>query len=106
MQADEARMSRLMAGAQQGDKQAYSLLLQDAQVWLAHYYRRRVAQDQQSHLVQEVLVSLHSKRASYDPKRPFLPWLAAIARYRWIDHLRRHYRRAEEQLEDYDAAED
>jgi RNA polymerase sigma-70 factor (ECF subfamily) len=32
---------------------------------------------------------VHQRRASWDPARPFLPWLAAIARYRWVDRLRR-----------------
>ena len=40
-------------------------------------------------LVQETLISVHSKRQSFDPSRPYLPWLAAIARYRWVDALRR-----------------
>ena len=34
-------------------------------------------------------MSLHRKLATWDSGRPFLPWLAAIARYRWIDALRR-----------------
>ncbi len=106
MQADEKTMGRLMAASQQGDKQAYSVLLQEVQSWLEYYFRKRVAQDEQSNLVQDVMISLHRKRASYDPQRPFLPWLAAIARYRWVDHLRKHYRRAEDQLEDFDAPQD
>lgn len=40
-------------------------------------------------LVQETLLSVHAKRASYDSSRPYYPWLAAIARYRWIDALRK-----------------
>ncbi|MGH6781541.1 MAG: sigma-70 family RNA polymerase sigma factor, partial [Sphingomonadaceae bacterium] len=36
--------------------------------------------------------------ASYDPTRPFLPWLAAIARFRWVDHLRKVYRADETAL--------
>jgi RNA polymerase sigma-70 factor (ECF subfamily) len=31
---------------------------------------------------------IHEKRHTYDPARPFGPWLAAIARYKWIDRLR------------------
>ena len=53
-------------------------------------------------LVQETLVSMHRKLATWDPSRPFLPWLAAIARYRWIDMLRRQ--RDEAELGDNDAA--
>jgi hypothetical protein len=38
--------------------------------------------------VQNVLLAIHEKRHTYDPSRPFGPWLAAIARYKWIDRLR------------------
>ena len=48
--------------------------------------------------MQETPIALHTKRASWDPARPFLPWLAAIARYRWVDHLRRLYRADEREL--------
>lgn len=92
MIADDATLSRLMAAAQRGDRQAYSVLLDTASRWLARYFRRKVPADQIEDLVQEVLLALHQKRAAYEPSRPFLPWLAAIARYRWIDHLRRIYR--------------
>jgi len=51
-------------------------------------------------LVQETLIALHTKRASWDSSRPFLPWLAAIARYRWVDHLRRLYRASEHEFHD------
>ncbi len=50
--------------------------------------------------MQETLLSVHGKRATYDPERPFLPWLAAIARYRWIDQLRKTGRAGEVELDD------
>lgn len=62
------------------------------------YYSRRIAPAQLDDLVQETLIALHTKRASWDATRPFLPWLAAIARYRWVDHLRRIYRADEHEL--------
>lgn len=92
MIADEQTLARLMGRAQRGDKQAYRVLLEEASRWLARYLQRKVPAEQLDDLVQEVLLSLHAKRASYDPARPFLPWLAAIARYRWVDHLRKVYR--------------
>lgn len=106
MIADEHTLSRLMAAAQAGDRRAYGVLLVEAQRWLRRYLARKLPPEQIDDLVQEVLVSLHAKRASYDPTRPFLPWLAAIARYRWVDHLRRTYRRAEVVLGDQEIAQD
>lgn len=98
MRADEATLARLMALSQQGDKQAYAALLEACRSWLRGYYSRRIAPAQLDDLVQETLIALHTKRASWDPARPFLPWLAAIARYRWVDHLRKFYRAAEHEL--------
>ncbi|SKB72803.1 sigma-70 family RNA polymerase sigma factor [Sphingopyxis flava] len=89
MSLDEPSVARLMAASQRGDRAAYRALLGDCHTWLGRYFARRCATYQIDDLVQETLVSLHRKRATWDSGRPFLPWLAAIARYRWIDMLRR-----------------
>lgn len=102
MIADEQTLSRLMAAAQKGDRRAYATLLEESMRWLKRYLSRRVAPAQLDDLVQEVLLSLHRKMASYDPARPFLPWLAVIARYRWVDHLRQVYRSDEVSVEGHD----
>lgn len=98
MKADEASLSRLMTMAQAGDKSAYATLLSECQRWLRSYYSRRIPPDLQDDLVQETLIALHQKLATWDNSRAFLPWLAAIARYRWVDQLRRIYRRQEDEL--------
>lgn len=95
MIADDATLARLMVNAQKGDRQSYVVLLEESGGWLRRYFARRVAPAFLDDLVQETLISLHRKLASYDPSRPFIPWLAAIARYRWVDQLRRIYRAAE-----------
>ncbi len=106
MIADEPTMAHLMASSQKGDKHSYAALLSEVQLWLERYFQRRCAPAQLDDLVQEVLMAVHKKRSTYDPTRPFLPWLAAIARYRWIDHLRKVYRREEEALGERDFGED
>lgn len=98
MKADEASLARMMAHAQGGDKAAYAALLNECQRWLRSYFGRRVAPSHLDDLVQETLLALHQKLATWDSQRAFLPWLAAIARYRWVDHLRRVYRADEAQL--------
>ncbi|MCB2049834.1 MAG: sigma-70 family RNA polymerase sigma factor [Novosphingobium sp.] len=95
MICDDATLAHLMKSAQAGDRQAYSTLLEESARWLRRYFARRIAPAQLDDLVQEVLLSIHRKRASYDPARPYLPWLAAVARYRWVDHLRKVYRNAD-----------
>ncbi|MDE2042974.1 MAG: sigma-70 family RNA polymerase sigma factor, partial [Alphaproteobacteria bacterium] len=83
-----------------GDAQAYTALLTGCQYWLKRFFDRRMTGAQADDLVQETMISLHSKRSSYDPTRPFLPWLAVIARYRWIDALRKTARANETELHD------
>ena len=105
MIANEEGLRRLMRLSLTGDKQAYAVLLEQAGKWLARYFRQKIAADAIDDLVQDTLISLHRKRASYDPARPFLPWLAAIARYRWVDRLRQTYRHATSELQDVHGTE-
>lgn len=106
MIADEPTFARLMAATQDGDKAAANVLLSEVGVWLERYFRRRVPPHQIDDLVQEVLLAFYTKRSTYDPARPFLPWLAAIARYRWVDHLRKVYKHDGKELMEDDAVED
>ncbi len=105
MIADETTMARLMVMSQRGDRRAYSTLLTECQLWLKRYYSRRIVAHHLDDLVQDTLLSLHRKLASYDPARPFLPWLAAIARYRWVDHLRKVYKADEVEFDEGFAAD-
>jgi RNA polymerase sigma-70 factor (ECF subfamily) len=82
-----------MARAQDGDRQAYRTLLQDITPYaraLATRYFKEPSDAEDA--VQDVLLSVHAVRHSYDPGRPFGPWLVAIANRRIIDRLRRHTR--------------
>ncbi len=106
MVADEPTLARLMAATQDGDKAAANVLLSEVGIWLERYFRRRVPPHQIDDLVQEVLIAFYSKRDTFDPSRPFLPWLAAIARYRWVDHLRKVYKHDGKELMEDDAVED
>ena len=94
-------LRRMMRAAQGGDKAAYRTALSASRDWLLRYYARRIAPASVEDLVQETLLSVHAKRASYDPTRPYYPWLAAIARYRWIDALRKLT--SDEELGEHDA---
>jgi RNA polymerase sigma-70 factor (ECF subfamily) len=89
MSVDDDALRRAMERALDGDKPAYRMVLDESRRWLILYYRRRVPPQMIDDLVQETLVSVHHKRQTFDPSRPYLPWLAAIARYRWVDALRR-----------------
>lgn len=100
MASQDDMLRQLMLAAQAGDRQTYARLLRECQTWLSRYFARRIPPSQIDDLVQETLISVHRKRASYDGERAFLPWLAAIGRYRWIDHLRKVYRAGETGLDE------
>jgi RNA polymerase sigma factor (sigma-70 family) len=91
---------RLMAAAQVGDANAYRTLLSELAPWLRRYYARRLPPAMIEDVVQDVLLAIHEKRHTYDPARPFGPWLAAIARYKWIDRLRSLRTEAAEPLDE------
>jgi len=91
----ERQLAGLMAAAQGGDAASYQRLLKECLPLIAATARRRgVPPDQVDDVVQEVLITIHRARATYDPTRPFLPWLRAIAERRAIDGLRRRGRQA------------
>lgn len=78
----------LMMAAQSGDAADYRRLLAEVGSWLQRYYRKRLPSPVVHDAVQDALLALHQKRHTYDPSKPFGPWLAAIARHKWIDRLR------------------
>lgn len=78
-----------MARGQRGDTDAYRCLLLGITPYLRTIASRahRNASDAED-TVQDVLLTLHEIRHTYDPSRPFKPWLAGIARHRVADRLR------------------
>jgi RNA polymerase sigma factor (sigma-70 family) len=92
---DEHALGTLMRAAQAGDAPAYAHLLKEITPRLHAMIRRQrqflPAEDIED-LVQDVLMSLHAVRATYDPSRPLMPWLAAITRNRLADAARRYSR--------------
>jgi RNA polymerase sigma-70 factor (ECF subfamily) len=57
-------------------------------------------------VLQEVLISIHKARHTYDGERPIMPWLMSIARFRIIDHLRKHYAQMRHKTFDLDDWDD
>lgn len=74
-----------------GDGAAHGQLLRALVPVLRSFYRRRMAgqDDDIEDLLQETLIAVHERRASYDVTRPFTSWLFAVARYKMIDHFRK-----------------
>jgi RNA polymerase sigma-70 factor (ECF subfamily) len=79
-----------MRQAQGGDNRAYDRLLRAILPELRGFARRRLSdQAEAEDAVQDTLLAIHTLRHTFDPDRPFRPWLLAIARRRVIDRLRR-----------------
>lgn len=94
--ADEAQLRALALKGLDGDEAAHRAFLTEAAALLRGFFRARLrsAPEDAEDLVQETLIALHTRRASYDRALPISPWLFAIARYRLIDFLRRRKHRA------------
>lgn len=82
--------AQLMARAQNGDSRAFERLLREIVPSLRAMVRRwHRSSDRVEDVVQDVLLTVHRAKHTYDSARPFRQWLAAIARHRAIDALRR-----------------
>ena len=74
-----------------GNAAAHGRLLSEVAPRLRRFFAGQLRGDTADveDLVQDTLIVVHTRRASYDPQRPFAPWLYAIARYKLIDRYRR-----------------
>jgi RNA polymerase sigma-70 factor (ECF subfamily) len=77
-----------------GDAAAYRMFLDELTVRLRSYLRKRLGglPDEVEDLLQDLLLAVHNKRHTYDPKQPLTAWVQAIARYKLVDLLRRRSR--------------
>jgi RNA polymerase sigma factor (sigma-70 family) len=97
LQPDDGELAILMRAAQTGDANAYARLLRSITPRLRGYAWRRwpsLTREDVEDLVQDVLLSVHAARATYNPDWPFMPWLFAIAARRLADRARRRARQA------------
>jgi RNA polymerase sigma-70 factor (ECF subfamily) len=91
----EHELALLMVASQRGDRTAYETLLQGLSHVVLLYVRRRVgATPWVEDVVQDVLLSLHRARHTWNPERPFAPWFYAVLQSRMVDAIRRHKRTA------------
>jgi RNA polymerase sigma-70 factor (ECF subfamily) len=92
---EETALHALMVRGLAGDSAAYTTLLKQLAQALRVYFRRKLFQQQHEaeDLVQDVLLAIHTKRATFDASQKLSAWVYAIAQYKLIDHLRRQKRR-------------
>ena len=91
-----------MRAAQNGDADAYRALLTAVTPRIRRVVRARrgfLGAAEIEDLVQDVLLSVHAVLATYDPSRPFMPWLMAIVRNRLVDAARRYGRQQAHEMQ-------
>ncbi len=89
----ESKLQALYLLAQQGDQVAYQEFLEGSsdavKKLLSFLNRSRKFDSSLDDLLQEVLLKIHTKKHTYIPGRPILPWIHAITRYTYIDLYRK-----------------
>ncbi len=92
MKNKDDHLRQLMQQALGGDKRAYATALSETMRLLRPYLSKRLSNKTEiEDVLQEILISIHKARHTYDGLRPYAPWAFAIAKYRLHDHLRAHY---------------
>src|SRR5712675_1042541 len=94
MPSIEAELKCLMIAGLAGNAAAHRRLLDRLSGRLRAYYKSRLARigrsaSEAEDLVQEALLAIHTRRHTYDPAELLTPWVYAIARYKFVDYLRR-----------------
>lgn len=90
----EEQLRSLMCAGLGGDVEAHRQLLVELSRHLRAYFRSRLLRFHRGpveaeDLVQEVLMAIHTRRDTYDRSKLFTPWVYGIARYKFLDYLRR-----------------
>lgn len=95
MQLIEEHLRSLILQSLAGDAAAYRIFLDELMKHLRSYLRRRLGglPEEVEDVLQELLLAVHNKRHTYDPKQPLTAWVQAIARYKLVDLLRHRSRR-------------
>jgi RNA polymerase sigma-70 factor (ECF subfamily) len=92
-----------MVAALDGNQASYRTLLAELRTRLLAFFGRRLSSALSASaddLVQETLLAIHTRRLTFDRAQRFSSWAYAIARYKLIDHLRRHRSHATVPIED------
>jgi RNA polymerase sigma-70 factor, ECF subfamily len=106
MDEREKRWAADMRASQLGCAESYARLLTEIAVsirQLAAGDLKRLGIDASDaeDIVQETLLAIHVKQATWDAGRPFIPWVRALTRHKTIDLARRRGRAAELPIDDF-----
>ena len=91
---NEPELKALMVAALDGNETAYRALLEKLSTQLRAFFRGQLSRISRGlveaeDLVQETWIGIHTRRHTHDRSQLFTPWVYAIARYKFLDYLRR-----------------
>jgi RNA polymerase sigma-70 factor (ECF subfamily) len=94
VRSSEPELRALMIAGLDGAATAHRALLEKLSGQLRAYFKgqlNRIGRGpvEAEDLVQEALIAIHTRRHTYDRSQLFTPWVYAIARYKFLDYLRR-----------------
>lgn len=96
-------LKELFQKANNGDKKSYKSFLSHIEKMAYKYVKERISDiDSYDDIVQEILISIHQSRHTYNPSKNLNPWIYAIFHYRTTDHLRKIYRNKEDSIPEED----
>ena len=84
-------LATLFRSGLEGNQVDYARFLASITPRLKRMVGKRLNMAEVDDVVQEILISIHKARHTYDGLRPLMPWIASIAKFRITDHLRKHY---------------
>lgn len=84
-------LAELLRKANGGDSASYARFMNDLTPLLRRQIGGKIPSADVEDVVQEVLISVHKARHTYDGQRPIMPWLSSITHFRVTDYLRKHY---------------
>lgn len=89
-------LKTLLIHAQKGDKNRYRCFLERIMPLIQSYLNKRLnnLEDVQD-ITQIALTAIHTSLHTYDPSQDPENWLYGITKYKWLDHLRSHYKKQE-----------
>lgn len=96
--------NELMQRMRIGDDGARDTLFRELQPWLKGYFRVRVHANDLDDLVQDTLLAIHMAMPRFREGLSAYAWFAGIAKFKWIDQMRRQSRYPAELVTDYAVA--
>ncbi len=86
-----AKLAALFRAGLTGDALSYNRFLQAISPIIHRAICKKLTAIEAEDVLQEILISIHKARHTYDGERPIMPWLLAITRFRINDALRKIY---------------